>query len=194
MGQSGYCCASGQSCAWDDAGKVACCASGSTCQGSASYAAGANNGGQWSTSSWQPTSSAYNVVPITTTVYQQQPTTTTNCNCEQQTTYLAPVPVVPITKATLETSYYTTPAAQTTTYVPQQYTTVVPQGQQPSTVGLVACPTVQTVTYHDVGAPVRTQGCFVIINAATARFKPMSGFGTTVISMVGLWFWRFWVL
>ena len=88
------------------------------------------------------------------------------------------VPVVPVTKATLATSYYAVPtstyyansAQTTTTTVPAQgqgqVTTVVPAagGQEVSTTGLVACSTVSTITEANVGQPVRTVGCLIIFN------------------------------
>ena len=178
MGQGQYCCASGQSCSWDDAGQVACCASGSSCHGSAAYSQGA---GAPVTSAWQPSPSW---APVTTTVYPQP--STTDCQCEQQatTTYVAPVPIAPVTRATLVTSYY---APQTTTYVPQetQEVTVVAPAGGISTVGPVACATVSTVTYANVGAPVRTVGCFVIINSAERKLE---GWGRRLSVSLAFWF------
>ena len=88
------------------------------------------------------------------------------------------VPIVPITKATLATSYYVVPTSTyypssgltTTTTVPaqgqSQVTTVVPPagGQGVSTTGPVACATVSTITEANVGQPVRTVGCLIIFN------------------------------
>ncbi|KAL6720099.1 hypothetical protein ACLMJK_002020 [Lecanora helva] len=113
MGQPNYCCASGQSCAWDDGGKVACCASGTTCQGSAygsgEYNQGAGAGaGQYytsSTSSWYPQQQ-------TTTVYQSQ---AQDCNCDTTTNYGNVAPIVPVTVATVltpsTTRYYNPPVS-----------------------------------------------------------------------------------
>ena len=110
MGQPNYCCASGQSCAWDDAGNVACCASGTTCQGSA-YSSGAAAGQYYDSSTAQRQ---------TETVYQSL---SENCNCESSTAY-GVVPVVPVTVTTVlpppTTSYYN-PA--TSTYYPPTTTT-----------------------------------------------------------------------
>lgn len=147
MAQPNYCCAQGQSCAWDDAGKVACCASGGSCQGTAAYSGG--NQGQYYTSP--------------TPTYQQQ-CGGGCCGCPPTTTYVNPAPPVVVT---LATSYY---VPVTTTYVQPQATAVVVQtvvNNAPlSTIGPVACATVSTVTYANVGAPVKTVGCFIIINDA----------------------------
>lgn len=179
MGQGQYCCGAGQSCAWDDAGHVACCASGSNCQGSP-YSSGAAAGAYNYQSSWQPPSSSYyQVTPITTTVFTQGQT---DCNCQPTPNNVVPVvPVVPVSKATMTTSYYAVPTSTyyassaptgttTTTTVPAQgqgqVTTVVAAGggQGISTKGPVACATVSTVTEANVGQPVRTVGCLIIVN------------------------------
>ncbi len=148
MGQGQYCCGTGQSCAWDDgnlltlypakrrwsadslnvAGKVACCASGSSCQGSP-YGGQSAAAGQYYTPS-----STYQPQPQTTTVYQAQ--STTGCGCETTVTsqYNNVVPVVPVTKATLLTSY--TPA--TTTVYSQYPSTATYAAPTTTTVGPVA--------------------------------------------------------
>ena len=178
MGQPNYCCASGQSCAWDDGGKVACCASGMSCQGTP-YSSGAYNQGAGagarqyyasSTSSWYPQQQ-------TTTVYQSQ---NENCNCETTTNYGNVVPIVPVTAATVltpaTTSYYNPPVS---TY----YASTTPAAQA-VTASNAACPGgYTTVTEANVGAPVRTVGCNVIIDSgAMARKGGMSS------GHITLWF------
>ena len=88
------------------------------------------------------------------------------------------MPIVPITEATLATTYYAVPTSTyypssgstTTTTIPAQsegqVTTVVPPvgGQEVSTTGPVACATVSTITEANVGQPVRTVGCLIIFN------------------------------
>ena len=165
MGQPNYCCASGQSCAWDDGGKVACCASGITCQGTAyssgAYSQGAGAGaGQYYTStpsSWYPQQQ-------TTTVYQSP---SEHCNCEPTTNYAYVAPVVTATVVNsyppTTTSYYNPP---TSTY----YATTTPVAAEETT--NAACPKgYTTVTEANVGAPMRTVGCNVIINSGTTKSK-----------------------
>lgn len=164
MGQPNYCCASGQSCAWDDGGKVACCAAGMSCQGTA-YSSGAYNqgagagAGQYytSSSSWYPQQQ-------TTTVYQSQ---CGNCNCPSCTNYGNVVPIVPVTAATVyvppTTSYYNPP---TSTY----YAQTTPAVAEVTT--NAACPGgYTTVTEANVGAPVRTVGCNVIIDSGAVKSR-----------------------
>lgn len=95
-GEAGYCCSSGQACAWDDAGQPACCAHGITCGGSVA--------GYYQ----QPAA-----VVDTTTVYQQN-----GCNCEPTTNVNVVPAAVPLTSTT---TYYppatTTPVYYTTTPV-----------------------------------------------------------------------------
>ena len=177
MGQSNYCCASGQSCAWDDGGKVACCASGMTCQGTAysssAYNQGAGAGaGQYYTSS----SSSWYPQQQTTTVYQSQ---SANCNCEKTTAYGYVNPVVTATVLTsytpITTSYYNPP---TSTY----YATTTPAVADVT--NNAACPRgYTTVTEANVGAPVRTVGCNVIINSGTIKSR-----GDTRDYIIILWF------
>ena len=151
MGQSQYCCETGQSCAWDDAGKVACCASGYNCQGSA-YSSNAGAAGQYYTSS-------------TTTVYQSP-----NCNCVSSTV----VPIVPVTVATVvspkTTSYYTPPTSTyyppTTTYTP--YTTTTGVGGQEAEVNTCSNG-YTTLVEANVGTPTRVVNCYVIVNEAGRR-------------------------
>lgn len=124
MGQSQYCCGAGASCAWDDSGKVACCPSGFNCQGSAyGSSAAAAGAGQYYTSSstWQP-SSTWQQQEQTTTVYQGGGAS--DCQCEGSTTNYQGgnvVPIVPVTQATVLTSY--TPV--TTAYAQYPTTTTV---------------------------------------------------------------------
>ena len=160
MGQSQYCCGTGQSCAWDDAGKVACCASGYNCQGSA-YSSNAGAAGQYYTSS-------------TTTVYQSP-----NCNCGSSTV----VPIVPVTVATVvspkTTSYYNPPTSTyyppttTTTYAPYITTTTAVGGQQAE---VNTCSRgYTTLVEANVGTPTRVVNCYVIINEGGKRAQGQSG-------------------
>ena len=150
MGQSQYCCETGQSCAWDDAGKVACCASGYTCQGSA-YSANAGTAGQYYT-------------PSTTTVYQSP-----NCNCKSSTV----VPIVPVTV----TTYYSPPTSTyyppTTTYTPYVTTTAAAGGQEAE---VNTCSNgYTTLVEANVGTPTRVVNCYVIINEGGRRAWGQSG-------------------
>lgn len=178
MGQANYCCGSDQSCAWDDGGKVACCASGTNCQGTAyssgAYSQGAGAGaGQYYTS---PTSSWY-PQQQTTTVYQSE---SEACNCESTTNYGGVVPIVPVTEATVltsyppsTTSYYNPP---TSTYYPVTTTTTPAAGvAEVTTSNNAACPSgYKTFTEANVGAPVRTVGCNVIFNSGAERGNGMA--------------------
>lgn len=190
MGQGQYCCGAGQSCAWDNSGHVACCASGTNCQGSP-YSSGAAVGAyNYQSSSWQqPSSSYYQVAPITTTVFTQQGQS--NCNC-QSTPNNNVVPVVPVSQATITTSYYVVPtstyyvSSATTTAAGQgQVTTVVPAGggggQGISTKGPVACATVSTITEANVGQPVRTVGCLIIFNEGSSKGRDLAGVTTLMM-------------
>lgn len=186
MGQPGYCCAAGQSCAWDDAGKVACCASGSSCRGSA-YGQGAGAGaGQYypsSTSSWYP--------QPTTTVYQAQ---SQGCNCVSATTYNGGgvVPIVPVTVATVltpsTTTYYQVPTSTYSQYT--QTTTTTTSGvvvAAVATANNAACPNgYKTLTEANVGAPVRTVGCNVIFNSGAWRAE-----GDVRKAMMMIWTFAF---
>ena len=171
MGQSQYCCNSGQSCAWDDAGKVACCASGYNCQGSA-YSSNAGAAGQYYTSS----SSTWSQAEQTTTVYESA---SQNCNCESST---APdvVPIVPVTETTVQsyyspttTSYY---SPTTAVYSPYTTTTTAAAGQEAEVTSSGSCSTgYKTIVEANVGAPTRTVGCYVIINEGGTRTRGQGG-------------------
>lgn len=124
LGQPSYCCASGQSCAWDNAGQLACCAQGMTCTGTAAAA------GQYQQPAVQ-----------TKTVYN---TWHNDCGCEKTTTAevnVAPA-VVPVTK-TVQQQAVPTVTTTTTTPVaanancPRGYTTIteVNVGQPTRVVG-----------------------------------------------------------
>lgn len=162
MGQPGYCCGSGYSCAWDNGGKVACCASGNTCQGGASGGSAGAGQGQYYTSS------PYYPPQQTTTIYQQQ---SEDCHCQSQT-YGNVVPIVPVTVATLSTSYTpsttTTYVAPTTTlYQSTTTTALLAAGAVQQTTSDTSCPRgYTTLTEANVGIPTRTVGCQVIINGA----------------------------
>ena len=166
MGQPQYCCGSGQSCAWDDAGKVACCASGYNCQGSA-YSSNAGAAGQYYTSP----SSTWNQAERTTTVYESQ-----NCNCQSSTTPNI-VPVVPVTVATVyaskTTSYYN---PTTSTYLPYTTTTTAVAGQEAEVTSSGTCSAgYTTIVEANVGAPTRIVGCYVIVNEGGKRTGGKSG-------------------
>lgn len=171
MGQSQYCCDSSQSCAWDDAGKVACCESGYDCQGSA-YSSTASAAGQYYTSS----SSTWNQAEQTTTVYESA---SQDCNCES-TTALSVVPIVPVTEATVE-SYYTPTTTSyynptTSTYSPYTTTTTAIAGQEAEVTSSGTCSTgYKTILEANVGAPTRTVGCYVIINEGGKRMQGQTG-------------------
>lgn len=165
MGQSQYCCASGQSCAWDDAGKVACCASGYNCQGSA-YSSSAGAAGQYYTSP----SSTWNQAEQTTTVYESA---SQNCNCESSTA-LNVVPIVPVTEATVQSYYSPTTTTYynptTSTYSPYTTTTTAAAGQEAEVTSSGSCSTgYKTIVEANVGAPTRIVGCYVIINEGGKR-------------------------
>ena len=167
MGQSQYCCASGQSCAWDDAGRVACCALGYSCQGSA-YSSNAGPAGQYYTSS-----TTWNQVQQTTTVYT---TAGQNCNC-QSSTAVNVVPIVPVTVATVlspqATSYYTPPTSTyypTTPTSPYTTTTTAAAGQEAVVTSSGSCTKgYTTIVEANVGTPTRIVGCYVIINEGGRR-------------------------
>ena len=188
MGQSQYCCGSGQSCAWDDAGKVACCASGYNCQGSA-YSSNAGAAGQYYTSS----SSTWNQPEKTTTVYQGA---NQNCNCPSSTP-LNVVPIVPVTVATVQ-SYYTpktttyyTPATSmyypsTSTYAPYTTTTTAVAGQEVQATNSGTCAAgYTTLVEANVGAPTRTVGCYVLINEGGKRTRDQSRGAKVLLGAMG---------
>ena len=176
MGQSQYCCASGQSCAWDDAGKVACCVSGYNCQGSA-YSSNAGAAGQYYTSS----SSTWNQAEQTTTVYESP---SQNCNCESSTA-LNVVPIVPVTEATVVSYYSPTTTTYynptTSTYSPYTTTTTAVAGQEVEVTSSGTCSAgYKTIVEANVGAPTRIVGCYVIINEGGKRTRGQSS-GTEVL-------------
>lgn len=135
MGQPSYCCASGQSCAWDNAGQLACCAQGMTCTGTAAAA------GQYQQPAVQ-----------TKTVYN---TWHNDCGCEETTTAkvnVAPA-VVPVTKTVQQHA------------IPTVTTTTTPVAAAVATPANANCPGgYTTVTEANVGQPTRVVGCYVIIN------------------------------
>lgn len=185
IGQPNYCCASGQSCAWDDGGKVACCASGMSCQGAAyssgayNQGAGAGAGGYYasSTSSWHPQQQ-------TTTVYQSQGE---NCNCETTTNYGNVVPIVPITAATVLTSYIPTTTSYYNPPTSTYYASTTPAVAAVITTN-AACPGgYTTVTEANVGAPVRTVGCNVIIDSGANRKTGAIRDGTIILWLSSVW-------
>lgn len=170
MGQSEYCCASGQSCAWDDQGKVACCASGYNCEGNA-YSSNAGTAGQYYTSS----SSTWNQAEQTTTVYESA---SQNCNCESSTALNA-VPIVPVTVATVESYYPSTTTTSyyspTTTQPPYTTTTTAVAGQEAVVTSSGSCSRgYTTIVEANVGAPTRTVACYVIVNEGGKRTRGQS--------------------
>lgn len=172
MGQPQYCCGSGQLCAWDDAGKVACCASGYNCYGRA-YSSNAGAAGQYYTSS----SSTWNQGGQTTTVYK---TANQNCDCESSTA-LNVVPIVPVTEATVvstyvpkTTSYYNpttlTYYPTTSTYAPYTTTTTAVAGQEAEVTSSGTCLSgYKTIVEANVGTPTRIVNCYVLINEGGKR-------------------------
>ena len=147
MGQPSYCCAAGQSCAWDNAGQLACCALGTTCSGTVGGAAG------------QDTEQA---VQQTQTVYRTSPQN--DCGCETTTTPVVnALPVVPVTQ-TLTTSTSPTLSLITTT------TTALAAGA--AVVTNNNCPNgYSTVTEANVGAPTRIVGCYVIVDSGARETR-----------------------
>lgn len=181
MGQSQYCCASGQSCAWDDAGKVACCASGYTCQGSA-YSSSAGAAGQYYTSS-----STWNQAEQTTTVYESA---SQNCNCHSSTA-LNVVPIVPVTEATVETYYPPTTTSYyvptTSTTPPYTTTTTAGAGQEAEVTSSGTCAQgYTTLVEANVGAPTRIVNCYVIINEGGKRSRGQNSGSELLLGALGL--------
>ena len=135
MNQPSYCCNTGTTCEWDDAGHVACCASGYTCQGSP-YSPGASEG------QYQPQAETQ-----TTTVYQTPPA--------QSSAIGNVVPIVPVTEATVLTPAPAPEPTYKTTTVYQELpstTTVVPVPYSTTTVYNV--PRSTTTVYNAAAAPV----------------------------------------
>ena len=165
-GQSGYCCASGQSCAWDDAGQPACCAIGNTCTGNAAAQ------GQYHQTQ---------AVVQTQTVYE---TKQTDCGCETTTTTpvvnVAPAVVVPLTTTATVQQYYT---PTTTTATPYLYTSTTTSPVAEAATGGNCAGGYTTVTEVNVGQPTRIVGCYVIINGAQSN---RNGGGVKSTLLVGL--------
>lgn len=196
MNQPSYCCNTGTTCEWDDAGHVACCASGYTCQGSP-YSPGASEG-QYQPQAETQTTTVYqtppaqssaigNVVPIvpvteatvltpapapeptykTTTVYQELSSTTTVAPVPYSTTTVYNVP----RSTTTVYNAVAAPVPVTTTYAPSpQTTTVTQQAQEVVTNGKCAGG-YTTLTDQGVGVPVTTVGCNIIFNSGGMRTK-----------------------
>ena len=164
IGQPSYCCASGQSCAWDNSGQLACCAHGITCSGNAGAAQG------------QYTEQ---VVQQTQTVYRTAPQN--DCGCETTSTSPAVnvLPVVPIT-STITTSTLP-PSLQTIT------TTTTTPAAGAAVVTNNNCPNgYSTVTEANVGAPTRVVGCYVIVDSGVERLGGMFGERTMIMLGLGL--------
>ncbi len=215
MNQPSYCCSTGTTCAWDDAGHVACCASGYTCQGSP-YSPGASEG-MYQTetttvyqSEPEPSSTIGNVVPIvpvtqatvltpapapeptyvTTTVYQEPATTTTVAPVPYSTTTVYNVP------RSTTTVYNVAPAPVpviTTSYAPApspETTTITQVPQDVVTPGKCAGG-YTTLTDAGVGAPVTTVGCDIIFNSGGRRVRVqwVEGFVLEVLGILGMALW-----
>ena len=153
MGQPEYCCGSGQSCAWDNAGQLACCAVGMTCTGNAAAA------GQYQQSQ---------AVTQTKTVYASKQN---DCNCETTTTpnvNVAPAVVVPLTTTTT-VQQYSTPS--TTTTSPYVYTSTTTTPVAVAATGGNCANGYTTVTEANVGQPTRVVGCYVIIDSGAQSSK-----------------------
>lgn len=165
MGQPQYCCGSGQSCAWDDAGKVACCAYGYNCYGRA-YSSNAGAAGQYYTSP----SSTWNQGGQTTTVYTSA---NQNCNCVSSTA-LNVIPIVPVTVATIVSTYVPKPTSYytptTSTYAPYTTTATAVAGQQVEVTSSGTCLSgYTTIVEANVGTPTRIVNCYVLINEGGKR-------------------------
>lgn len=162
IGQPSYCCASGQSCAWDNTGQLACCAQGTTCSGNAGAAQG------------QYTEQ---VVQQTQTVYRTAPQNDCGCETTSSSPTVNVLPVVPIT-STVTTS--TLPPSlrtiTTTTTTPAAGAAVVTNNNCPNGYS--------TVTEANVGAPTRVVGCYVIIDSGAERLGGMCG--ERMVIMLGL--------
>lgn len=137
MGQSGYCCGNGQSCAWDSAGQLACCAVGMTCQGNVAAA------GQYQ----QPQAGTQ-----TTTLYRSQ---RSSCACETTTTpnvNVAPAVIVAPTTTTTVVQY----SAPTTTPVSSYlYTSIITTPVAVAATGGNCAGGYTTLTEANVGQPTR---------------------------------------
>ena len=181
MGQSQYCCASGQSCAWDDAGKVACCAFGYSCQGSA-YSLSAGAAGQYYSSS----SSTWNQAEQTTTVYEGA---SQDCNCHSSTA-LNVVPIVPVTEATVESYYSPTTTSYyvptTSTTFPYTTTTTAGAGQEAEVTSSGTCAQgYTTLVEANVGAPTRTVNCYVIVNEGGKKSQGQNSGSEMLLGALG---------
>lgn len=215
MGQGSYCCNSGTTCEWDNAGHVACCASGDTCEGSP-YSSGASEGMYQTEAETQtttecqcesePSSTIGNVVPIvpvteatvltpaptyeTTTVYQQPQTTTTVAPVLESTTTVYDVP------RSTTTVYNAAPAPVpelTTSYQPApspDTTTITQAPQEVETEGNCAGG-YKTLTDAGVGRPVTTVGCNIIFNSGGRRVRVqwVEGFVLEVLGILGMALW-----
>lgn len=152
IGQPSYCCASGQSCAWDNSGQLACCIHGTICSGNAGAAQG-----QYTEQIVQPTQ----------TVYRTEPQN--DCGCE--TTSTSPtvnvLPVVPVT-STVTTSTLP-PSLRTVTT-----TTTTPVAGAAVVTNNNCLNGYSTITEANVGAPTRVVGCYVIVESGADRLGGIS--------------------
>ncbi len=89
MGQPSYCCASGQSCAWDNSGQLACCPQGTTCSGNVGAVAG-----QYTQQPVQQTQVVYQTT-------QQNPCGCCGCVETSNTPTVNVFPVVPLTASAI---------------------------------------------------------------------------------------------
>ena len=122
MGQPSYCCASGQSCVWDNSGQLACCPQGTTCSGNVE------------------------TVHQTETIYQT--VTQNECGCEEtsSTPVVNVLPVVSVTSTVTTSTSTPNMQTRTTTTTPVAGAAVVtthncPNGYSTITEANVGAPT-----------------------------------------------------
>ena len=164
IGQPSYCCASGQSCAWDNSGQLACCAHGTTCSGNAGAAQG------------QYTEQ---VVQQTQTVYRTAPQNDCGCETTSSSPTVNVLPVLPISN-TVTTSTLP-PSLRTIT------TTIITPAAGAAVVTNNNCPNgYSTITEANVGAPTRVVGCYVIVDSGVERLGVMFGERTMIMLGLGL--------
>lgn len=163
MGQPGYCCASGQSCAWDNSGQLACCLQGTTCSGSVGAAQGQHT---------------EQVVQQTQTVYRTA--SQNDCSCETTSTVPAAnvLPVAPVTRTVTTSTLPTNVQTTTLTTTPVAGAAAVTNNNCPNGYS--------TVTKANVGAPTRVVGCYVIIDSGAQRLKVISEGRIVMIMTLGI--------
>ena len=167
IGQPSYCCASGHSCAWDNAGQLACCPQGTTCTGNVGVVAG-----------------PYTQQAVQQTQVVYQTVSKNDCGCTTSSTPAVNVlPVVPVAGTVITSTLPTSLQISTTT------TTTLVAGA--AVVTSNACPNgYSTVTNANVGTPTRVVGCYVIIDSGGDRQRSLTREG--MVLMITLWV--FWLL